>query len=132
LAVISAILRFISYLYHGLLALVMLALGTVLTVAGAGDSVRLDMLPWSGSTGIWVLLLGGILGLVIVILAIKGKARPVFFLWALVVTYLLFKGYFFSSYRFTPDEFRNIAYLAGGALIALLGAFVQMFRKPAR
>jgi len=35
LAVISAILRFISYLYHGLLALVLLALGTVLTVAAS-------------------------------------------------------------------------------------------------
>jgi hypothetical protein len=132
LAVISAILRFISYVYHGLLALVLLALGTVLTVAGARDSVRLDMLPWSGSTGVWVVLLGGIFGLLTVILAIKGKARPLFFLWALVVTYFVFKGYFFSSYRFTPDEFRNIAYLAGGALLALIGAFSQMFRKPAR
>jgi hypothetical protein len=132
LAVISAILRFLSYVYHGLLALVLLALGTVLTVANAGNSVRLDMLPWTGSTAIWALLLGGIFGLLTVVLAIKGKLRPLFFLWALVVTYFIFKGYFLSGYRFTPEEFRKVGYLAGGALIALIGAFVQMFRKPAR
>ena len=132
MAVISAILRFISYLYHGLLALLLLALGTVLTVAGAGDAVRLNMLPWTGSTAVWALLLGGIFGLITVILAIKGKLRPLFFLWALVVTYFVFKGYFLSGYRFTPDEFRKVAYMAGGALIALIGAFSQMFRKSAR
>jgi hypothetical protein len=132
LAVITAILRFISYLYHGLLALVLLALGTVLTLAGAGDRVRLNMLPWTGSAVVWAVLLGGIFGLVTVVLAIKGKLRPLFFLWALVVTYFVFKGYFLSGYRFTPEEFRKVAYLAGGALIALIGAFSQMFRKPAR
>ena len=83
LAVITAILRFISYLYHGLLALVLLALGTVLTIAGAGDRVRLTMLPWTGSTAVWAVLLGGIFGLLTVILAIRGKLRPLFFLWAL-------------------------------------------------
>jgi hypothetical protein len=132
LAVITAILRFLSYLYHGLLALTMLALGTVLTLAGAGDNVRLDMLPWSGSSAVWALLIGGILGLLTVILAIKGKLRPLFFLWALVVTYFMFKGYFLSGYRFTPDEFRKVAYMAGGSLIALIGAFSQMFAKPRR
>jgi hypothetical protein len=132
LAVITAILRFLSYLFHGLLALAMLALGTVLTVAGAGDSVRLDMLPWSGSSAVWALLGGGILGLLTVILAIKGKLRPLFFLWALVVTYFIFKGYFLSGYRFTPEEFRKVAYMAGGSLIALIGAFSQMFAKSRR
>jgi len=46
-----------------------------------------------------------------------------------VVPDYLKKGYFLGSYRFTPDEFKNVLYLVIGALIALLGAFVQMFRK---
>ena len=62
-------------------------------------------------------------------LAVRGKLRPLFFLWALVVTYYLIKGYFLGGYRFTPDEFRSVVYLVIAALIALLGAFVQMFRK---
>jgi len=42
------------------------------------------------------------------------------------------KGYFLSGYRFTPDEFRKVAYLAGGSVIALLGAFSQMFSRRKR
>ena len=41
------------------------------------------------------------------ILAIRGKLRPLFFLWALVVTYYLIKGYFLGGYRFTPDGTRK-------------------------
>ncbi len=132
MAVVTALLRFLSYLYHGLLALVLLALGAVLTIAGAGNSVRLDMLPWTGSTVIWVLLLSGIFGLFTVVLAIKGKARPLFFLWALLVTIFLVKGYFLSSYHFGPDEFSKVVYLVLGSFVALLGAFSQLFRKPSR
>ena len=132
MAVLTAILRFLSYVYHGLLALLLLILGTVLTVANAGNSVRLDMLPWTGSTVVWVLLLGGLFGLLTVILAIQGKLRPLFFLWALIVTIYMVKGYFLSGYRFTPDEFRKVAYLAGGSVIALLGAFSQMFSRRKR
>jgi hypothetical protein len=132
-AVVSAILRFLAYLYHGLLALLMLALGTVLTLANAGNSVRLDMLPWSGSNAVWALLIGGILGLLLVILAIRGILRPLFFLWALVIVILMIKGYFLSGYRFTPAEFDRVAYMLIGAIIALIGAFSQMFnRSPKR
>jgi hypothetical protein len=130
--VVSALLRFISYLYHGLFALLLIALGTVLTLANAGGSARLEMLPWSGATAVWVVLLGGIFGLITVILAIRGKLRPLFFLWALLVTIYLFKGYFLSSYRFTPEEFKNVLYLVIGSIIALIGAMLQLFRSPAR
>jgi hypothetical protein len=131
-AVVSALLRFLSYLFHGLFALLLLALGTVLTLAGAGESVRLEMLPWTGSTAIWVVLLGGIFGLITVILAIRGKLKPLFFLWALLVSIYLVKGYFLSGYRFSPEEFKNVLYLVIGSLIALLGAFVQLFRPAKR
>jgi hypothetical protein len=127
--VLSALLRFIAYLYHGLFALLLLALGTVLTLANAGNAVRLEMLPWSGSTTIWVLLFGGLLALFTVVSAIRGKMRPLFFLWALLVTIYLVKGYFLSSYHFTPEEFKNVVYLVIGSLIALLGAFLQLFTR---
>lgn len=132
MAVVSAILRFLAYVYHGLFALVLLALGTVLTLANAGNSVRLDMLPWSGAAAVWSLLVGGIIGLAVVILAIRGILRPLFFLWALVIVILMIKGYFLSGYRFTPAEFDKVAYLLIGAMIALAGAFAQMFTRPAK
>jgi cytochrome bd-type quinol oxidase subunit 2 len=127
--VVKALLRFFSYLYHLLFALVMMVFGGLVAIAHGDHSVRLDMLPWTDHTLIHVLLFGGLGGLIITILAIRGKLRPLFFLWALVVTYYLIKGYFLGGYRFTPDEFKNVVYLVIAALIALLGAFVQMFRK---
>ena len=127
--VVSGLLCFFSYLYHALFALLMIVFGGVLALAGAGQSVRLDMLTWTGSTAITVLLLGGIFGLLTVVLAIRGTLRPLFFLWALAVTGYLIKGYFLGGYRFTPDEFRNVVYLVVGSIVALLGAFVQMFGR---
>ena len=132
MGVVSALLRFIAYLYHGLFALLLLALGTVLTLANAGNSARLEMLPWSGSTAVWVLLFGGLLGLFSVVSAVRGKVRPLFFLWALLVTIYLVKGYFLSNYHFTPEEFKNVMYLVVGSLIALLGAFIQLFQRPSK
>jgi hypothetical protein len=132
LAVITALLRFFSYLYHGLLSLALFALGLVLTIAGAGNSVRLDMLPWSGPTAIWVLLLGGLFGFITVVLAVRGTLRPLFFLWALLVPFFLIRGYFLSGYHFTPSEFNRVVYLLIGSVIALIGAFSQLFRQPKR
>src|SRR3954465_12147686 len=125
--VVKALLRFFSYLYHLLFALLMLLMGFLLAIAHGENSVRLDMLPWTDHTLIYVLLLGGLGGLILVILAMRGKLRPLFFLWALVVTYYLITGFFLGGYRFTPDGFKNVLYLVAGCLVALLGAFVQMF-----
>ena len=130
--VVKALLRFFAYLFHGLFALVLIAFGTLVLIAGGGQSVRLEMLPWTGSTLIVVVLLGGIFGLLTVILAIAGKLRPLFFLWALLVAIYLVKGYLFGGYRFTPGEFKNVAYLLAGSLVALVGAFVQLFRRKPR
>jgi hypothetical protein len=131
-AIVTALLRFFSFVYHGLLALLLLVFGGLITIAGGADSVRLDMLPWTGSTLMCVLIGGGLFGLTSVILAIKGMLRPLFFLWALLVTIYLIRGYFLSGYRFTPEEFSRVMYLVIGALIALLGALQQMFRSPGR
>jgi hypothetical protein len=96
-------------------------------VAGV-QTLQLKMLPWTGSTLLYTMFFGALLGLVTVILAIKGMLRPLFFVWSLVVTILLLKGYIFSGYRFTPGEFRTAIYLIVGSIIALLGSWMQMGR----
>src|SRR5260370_6733293 len=96
-------------------------------VAGV-QTLQLGMLPWTGSTLLYTMFFGALLGLLTVILAIKGMLRPLFFVWSLVVTILLVKGYIFSGYRFTPGEFRTAIYLIVWSVIALLGACVQMGR----
>jgi hypothetical protein len=81
---------------------------------------------------LYTLFFGALLGLLTVILAIKGSLRPLFFVWSLVVTLLMVKGYIFSGYHFGPGEFNRVLYLIGGSVIALIGAWVQMSRKPVK
>jgi hypothetical protein len=126
--VVAALLRFFGYLYHGIFALLMVLFGLVVAVSGGSEAIRLDVVPWTGTTLMFVFLLGGIFGLLTVFLAIRGAARPLFFLWALLVTIFLVRGYFFGTHHFTPEEFTNVLYLTIGSIIALLGAFAQMFR----
>jgi len=99
-------------------------------IAGA-PTVQFGMLPWTGSTLLYTLFFGALLGLATVILAIKATWRPLFFVWSLVVTLLLLKGYIFSGYHFSEGEFPKALYLMVGSVIALMGAWVQMGRKVA-
>jgi len=131
LEVIKALLSFLSYVYHGLLCLLVLALSGVAMAAGA-QTLQLGMLPWTGTTLIHTMFFGSLAGLVIVVLAIRGTLRPVFFLWSLVVVILLVKGYVFSGYHFSPGEFRTAGWLIVGALIAMFGGWAQMSRRQAR
>jgi len=131
LEVIKALLSFLSYVYHGLLCLLVLALSGVAMAAGA-KTLQLSMLPWSGTTLLYTMFFGSLAGLVIVVMAIRGTLRPVFFLWSLVVVILLAKGYVFSGYHFSPGEFRNAGYLRVGSLIAMFGAWTQMSRRRTR
>jgi hypothetical protein len=97
-----------------------------LAMAAGAQTLQLGMLPWTGSTLLYTLFFWALLGLLTVVMAIKGWMRPLFFVWSLVVTVLLVKGYIFSGYHFTPGEFNKVLYLIGGSLIALIGAWVQM------
>ena len=126
--VLKALLSFLSYVFHSLLCLILLAMSGLAMAAGA-RTLQLGMLPWTGSTLLYTVFFGALLGLLTVMLAIKGSLRPLFFLWSLVVTLLLVKGYIFSAYRFSPDEFRQVMYLIVASVIALMGAWAQMFRK---
>jgi hypothetical protein len=129
LELIKALLRFFSYLYHGLLCLLLIALAGLAMLAGGGQSLRLDMLPWTGTTLLYAMFFGGLAGLLFLLLALKAKLRLLFLAWSLAVTILLVKGYVFSAYRFSPGEVERVAYLIGGSAIALLGAWFQLTRR---
>ena len=128
--VIKALLSFLSYVYHGLLSLIALVLSGLAMLAGA-QTLQLGMLPWTGTTLLYVLFCGGLVGLIVVILAIKGRMRPLFFGWSLVILALLLKGYIFSAYHFGPDEFDTALYLILGSVVGVLGAWAQMSRRSA-
>ncbi|MEO8370889.1 MAG: hypothetical protein ABI806_17030 [Candidatus Solibacter sp.] len=129
--IVKALLSFLSYVYHGLLCLIVLAL-TSLAVASGAKSLELGMLPWTETTLLYVLFFGALFGLLTIFLAIKGTLRPLFFVWSLAVMLLLIKGYIFSSYHFAPGEFRTAIYLIVGSIIGVLGAWARMSRRSAR
>lgn len=126
---VQAILRLYSYVFHLILSLFLLGLGTVAALSD-NTTFELPMLPWSGEElTCWLLGLGAI-GLVSVVLASRGKMRVVFLLWALVAFGLMGRGIFASNYQFDGvEEFRWALFLLTGFAAAALGAWSR-FRQP--
>jgi hypothetical protein len=130
-AAFKALIRYFSYLFHGLLALFLLAISGLALTTG-GHTLHLGMLPWTGSTLTYVVFFGSLFGLVSVILAIRGTLPVLFFLWSLAVLVLMVKGYVLTGYRFSSGEARTAGYLMLCSVIALLGAWWSMWVKSKR
>jgi hypothetical protein len=97
-----------------------------MALAVSPSSLHLDMLPWTGSTLTYVVFFGGLFGLLTVVLAILRKLPALFFIWSLVVTVMMIKGYIFSGYGFDPGGFWTAVALIVGSLIAIAGPWSQM------
>jgi len=128
-AAIETIMRLFSYLYHGLLALFLLAISALALLSSGVNTLSLDFLPWQGSALSYWLLGASLFGIVSLVLAVKGVLRGLYFLWNLVVVLVLVKGLFLSSHHFEPGEFKTAVYLTLGALLALAGAWIRL-RQP--
>ncbi len=129
--ILKAIMRYFSYIFHGVLALFLIALSALSLSAGGTGELHLGMLPWTGDTLMYVLLFAALFGLITVLLAIKGILRILFLIWSFLVFVMLVKGYILSGYKFGPHEFRTAVYLIAGAFLALFGAWFQLQRSPA-
>ena len=130
MAALKTLVRLFSYLFHLVLTLFLLAVA-VLAMASPMVSLRLDMLPWTGATLARWLLFGAPFGLASVLLAMAGKLRWLFWIWALAVLVFLLRGYIFNYYRFTPAGAELAALLLAGSLVAFVGACFQRSRRPA-
>jgi hypothetical protein len=122
-------MRYFSYLFHLLLAVVLIAVSG-LALASGTPSLNLKMLPWTGDTLIYAVFFGAVFGLATVLLAIRGTLRVLFLLWSALVFVLLLKGYIFSGYKFHTGEFKTVIYLIVASLIALAGAWFQFRSTP--
>jgi hypothetical protein len=128
---LSKILRFLveiySYLFHAVLSLFLLGIAMVAYIDGS-STFNIDMLPWEAPTLVRVLLLGNVIGLITLVLAITGKFRLLFPLWAAVVMYYVVKGVFFLKVYSGVEEFQAALLFAFGAIGAFLGAMSQARR----
>jgi hypothetical protein len=129
--VVKTLLRFFSYLFHGILGLFLVAISG-LTLLSGGQGLHLGMLPWTGSTLTMVVFLGSICGLATLLLAMRARLRALFFLWSLGVIGLMVKGYILSGYHLAPGEARTAGFLMIAAFLALAGAWFQIWRKVDR
>jgi hypothetical protein len=102
----------------------------VLGIFGAthGNTLSLEILPWTGASLTHWLTGLGLIGLVCTLLAMTGRLRFLFPLWALAVVVLLFRGYMFSSYTFGGEAgFKQALWFFFGALLAFIGS-LTVFR----
>jgi hypothetical protein len=131
LAVLKAVISWLSYLFHFLLALLLLGIGG-LALASGPQGLHLDMLPWSGSTLDYVLVAGSLFGLLSITLAVTGRLRFLSLLWSLAIAMLVTKGYIFSGYRFGVGEWQQALYLITAAWLAVVGAWFQVRTQSGR
>lgn len=129
---VKALMRYFSYLFHGLLALFLIAVSGLALATGAAESLHFGMLPWSGGTLTYVLFFGAFAGLLTVILAMRGTLRVLFLIWSLLVVILLIKGYVFSGYKFESGNVSTAAYVLGASLLGLIGAWFAFRQQPKR
>jgi hypothetical protein len=126
---VKLIMRYFSFLFHLLLVFFLIAVSG-LAMASGTPSLNLKMLPWTGSTLNYVLFFGALVGLLTMLLAMRGTLRILFLVWSLLVAVLLVKGYIFSGYKFSTGEFKTAIYLIVASLIAVLGAWFQFRHTP--
>jgi hypothetical protein len=126
---IGAILRGLSYLFHLALALFMLGISS-LAWMDSTHTLRVDVLPWTGKTLTHWLFFGALGGILAIVLAVTGRFRYLFPVWALAVFVMLARGYFWAPYSFEGDaHFKQAIYLTLGALVAFLVSLSGWSRK---
>jgi hypothetical protein len=130
LRAIGWLLRVFAYIFHTLLSLALVAVGGVAILSGGG-TLKIEMLPWQGPMlATWMVCLGAI-GLLSVAIAVLGRFRILFTLWAFVVLALLVRGVFFAAgVTFSgPDDFHDALWMLAGALLAFLGSLTRPPRR---
>jgi hypothetical protein len=127
----SALLRFYSYAFQFLISIILFALGSVAALSD-NTGFEIDFLPWSGKELRMALLILGASGILAILLAIKGKLRFLFVLWALVITYLVARGIFASPHQFDGEsEFKWALLLLCAVMVTVIGAWSRL-RQPLR
>lgn len=127
----ATILRLYSYVYHFVLALVLLGISGV-AIASDVHTLNLPMFPWKGDELIHWVFYGSIAGLITIVLAVTGIFRYLFPIWTLIVFVMMVRGFLISPYTFTGvDQFYEVLALIAGAFVAFLSS-LTLFKTAKR
>jgi hypothetical protein len=127
---LTKILRILAYLFHAVLSVLLLGIGIVAFADGT-HNLNLPMFPGKGEQVSWIVLIGGIAGLLSVLLAATGRFRPLFTLWAVYVAGTAIYWMFFSpraSFSGSSGFKQALAFL-GAAVVAALASFTGYRRR---
>ena len=132
MAFVRHVLRGYSYVFEGILSLMAVGVG-LLGAFSVNASMHIGWLPFDTHTVVRWLLGLGIAGLLCTLLAVLGRWRILFFLFALAAMVILVKGMFLGAYTFSgPSEAKRAAYLIVGAVLAVVGSVPQMAPRASR
>ncbi len=120
---LRALLRLFSYVFHALFVFVTLAMA-VITLVGGPQTVNFYLLPWQGKALVYGLLVLAAAGVIVLMLAVRGRTQRLYLIWSVLVLLLVVRYFFFSDYGYIPgtgDFTWAVVFVAAG-LLALLGA----------
>jgi hypothetical protein len=126
---LGALLRLYSYFYEFVLALFLFLISLV-TLIGGKHQLSMPMLPWEGASLTYWLFGLSLAGMMITVLAVMGRLRPLFCLWCLFVVAMMARGFFLSSFYYSggADQFYGVVALFIGAVVALLSSLTLLKR----
>ncbi|MDW8130940.1 MAG: hypothetical protein RMI94_10355 [Bryobacterales bacterium] len=126
MAALKALMRLYSYLFHGVLASIMVAMAVVSWFSGA-HALDLILVPWRDEALRWTLFLGGLAGLVVVWLASRDKYPALFVAWSGLIFLVLLRGFFFGWVHYVrgPYSLDWALLLTAASLLALAGAWLR-------
>ena len=121
---LRGVLRVYSWIFEAVLCAMALAVASV-TVLSGDLNLKLGWLPWDQKNAVTWLFAFGIVGILLILLAIAGRFRVLLFLFSWAVVVLLLKGFFYGfGYSFeNAGQAHNALLLVAGALLAAIGAW---------
>ncbi len=130
--ILHAMMRAYAYAYHFLTALFLLGIAVVTYLGGKHTIDTGGMTDMTGEPLTRALLGIGLGGIVCVILAILGRFRWLFTIYAACAMVTMFRWFFLSSYRFeNADAFQGAIWLFVGSVGAFLCSFPKMGSRTA-
>jgi hypothetical protein len=119
-------MRLYSYLFHGVLSLVMVVMALVSWLSGA-HALDLVLLPWRDEPLRWTLFVGGLVGMTAVWLATRDRAAVFFLGWSVLIFLVLLRGFFFGWVHYVrgPYSLNWALLLTLASLLAAGGAWLQ-------
>lgn len=127
-------MRAYAYLYFAGISALLTGIALVAYLSGVHNLNTGGMMTQKGEDLTRFLLAIGIVGLVTIVLALLGKLRWLFPIYALVLTIMMFRWLFMSGYAFDDAEaFRHgILFIAGALLATVFSIYTFKGRKNRR